>query len=293
MPIDQKQLVKPIRKLRKAVKKLPKVPSPEQVHGLRTQSRRLEASLHALNLDQTKHGQCLLKYIAPIRKAAGKVRDMDVLTGLASTIPLGAKDSGEDAVQLLEQLGADRLRFAKRLHQVVAGKRKRVLRGLKRFFARIDRRIENTQTSKAADQPGRADPTAFVISRTGAVSAWKKLDRNNLHPYRLHIKELRYVLELAQDPDARLLGALGQTKDAIGEWHDWCELESLARELLDGRDLVRKIHLIADQRFSKALKLATDLQRRYFQAERDPRHKGARVLRFKEPILISAARTSA
>jgi CHAD domain-containing protein len=218
---------------------------------------------------------------------------MDALAALAATISHGAGDSDEDRVQLLEKLGAKRLRFAKRLHHVVTDGRKRVLHCLGRFSERIDHLIENAQTTMAGGQPGREAPTEFLISRSGALSAWTRLDRKNLHRYRLGIKEFRYALELAQDPDETLLEALRQTRDAIGEWHDWCGLENFACKLLDGGEFIRQIHSIADRRFADALELATDLQGKYFKAGKEQSRAHPGTVRRKQPILISAARMSA
>lgn len=58
-PLDQRQLVEPNRKIRKAIRKLPTFPAPEGVHALRTQSRRLGAIVYALKLDGTKRASRL------------------------------------------------------------------------------------------------------------------------------------------------------------------------------------------------------------------------------------------
>lgn len=293
MPLDENELIKPIRKTKKAIEKLSSIPSPEEVHGLRTQSRRLEAILHALKLDRRRSGHKLLKHVTPIRKAAGKVRDMDVLIGLASGISCETKAFQERKVQLLEALGAKRRVVAKRLRQLVNGDRKRALRILRNFSSRLDRWIDENQRKGALAQTDRADPAAFTMSRAGALSAWPSLNRSNLHSYRLEIKQLRYVVELSQDADKALLRALGETKDSIGEWHDWCELEDRARELLGSGDLVRQIHAIADQRFQKALRIASNLQNKYFAAQKQNRRTHPGQAQFKEPVLISAAKMSA
>src|ERR1700751_2602183 len=92
MALDQAQLEKTIRKLRKLLKNMPKQPSPEQVHDLRTRIRRLEAITHALMLDRQREGRRLLNVTTSIRRRAGQVRDMDVLTGFASTINVNSED---------------------------------------------------------------------------------------------------------------------------------------------------------------------------------------------------------
>lgn len=264
--------------------------TPEEVHRLRTQLRRLEATLHALKLDRTKRGRRVLESIVPIRKAAGKVRDMDVLTGLASSISAQSSDSGDEVVQLLEDLGARRFRFAERLRQTISRDRK-LTRRLRRVSARIDRWIERAQSTEGDDRPGKADAAASVMSLSGALSAKTRLSRNSLHPFRLKAKELRYMLELAQDPNKELVDALGETKDAIGEWHDWCELETLARDLLGNGELVRQIHSIAGHRLSEALAVAINLQKKYFGAGK--RQGSKRPVRFERPVLTSAAQMSA
>jgi CHAD domain-containing protein len=86
MALDPKELKKPLSKLRKLLKKMPKQPTPEQVHDLRTNTRRVEASLKALQLDRNGEGRQVLKAVTPMRKRAGGVRDMDVLTGFASRV---------------------------------------------------------------------------------------------------------------------------------------------------------------------------------------------------------------
>lgn len=68
MPLDPKKLQDPLRKLRKSLKKLASHPSPEEVHDIRTRSRKLEAILHALMLDAHKPGQRLLGSVAPIAR---------------------------------------------------------------------------------------------------------------------------------------------------------------------------------------------------------------------------------
>lgn len=294
MALDPKQLLKPVRKLERAIKKLAKMPAPEEVHKLRMRTRQLEAELHALRFDRTGRGQRLLKSVTPIRKGAGKVRDMDVLTALAATVPMRSKEDGDhpdDAVvMLLELLGKRRHRSAKRLHQAVSTQRRKALKRLKQFRSHIEKQMKHAR--RANSSVGSTDPAAVAASLAGELAAWPKIDRETLHPYRLKVKELRSILQLAEEPDARLIEALGETKDRIGAWHDWCELESIARQM-HGSDaaLVRRIHSLAEQELQRALKAANDLQGQHFA--RRSGHGGSKPVRVKEPILISAARLSA
>ncbi len=100
--LDPKRVHKPVKKLRNIVKQIPKQPSPEQVHDLRTNTRRPEAVVTALSLDTSRNVKDLLNDLFRVRKRAGKVRDMDVLTAYAASL-----HDGEDQdckVQLLEHL---------------------------------------------------------------------------------------------------------------------------------------------------------------------------------------------
>jgi CHAD domain-containing protein len=67
MALDPKELQKPLSKLRKLLKKMPKQPPPEQVHDLRTNSRRAEATLKALQLDRKRKGKRVLKTLTPLQ----------------------------------------------------------------------------------------------------------------------------------------------------------------------------------------------------------------------------------
>ena len=106
MALDRSRLLKPMKKLEKLVNDLDSQPTPEKVHDLRTNTRRLEAIFEALSLDSQGPGKSMLKDLGRLRKRAGKVRDMDVLTSYASTVHLDGEE--ECTVQLLEHLGAER-----------------------------------------------------------------------------------------------------------------------------------------------------------------------------------------
>ena len=86
MALDAERAAKPIRKLRKLLKKMPEVPSADDIHDFRASSRRIEATIHSLSLDSGQNGKRVWKQIAKLRKRAGKVRDMDVLTDYLSGV---------------------------------------------------------------------------------------------------------------------------------------------------------------------------------------------------------------
>ena len=60
---------------------MPKRPGIEQIHDLRTSSRRFETEVDAFGLSSKPNERRLLPDLRRIRKRAGKIRDLDVLTG--------------------------------------------------------------------------------------------------------------------------------------------------------------------------------------------------------------------
>jgi CHAD domain-containing protein len=187
--------------------------------------------MHALMLDQKGMGQRLLDTVSPIRRKAGKVRDMDVLTASAATL---TRDGEEQCLtQLLEHLSAERLRLVRKLHGAVSQRQKEARRRLKQYseFTAKSAVVSKNGLSKLREWP--ADATAVALQLLDEITAWPRLTRRNLHPYRLKIKELRYILQLGDEGDNGFVDALGEVKDSIGEWHDWTELSSRASELLD------------------------------------------------------------
>jgi CHAD domain-containing protein len=110
MPLDPNKLDKPLVKLRKLVRKMSKVPTQDEVHDIRTNTRRVEATVEALQLSRMRKGRRLLLAVTPIRKKAGNVRDMDVLTDFSAT--LSKNHDRACLVKLLEHLGEERARGA-------------------------------------------------------------------------------------------------------------------------------------------------------------------------------------
>ncbi|HZY74490.1 MAG TPA: CHAD domain-containing protein, partial [Edaphobacter sp.] len=118
MAFDQDALSQSLHRLGKSLKRVRRSAEPEDVHQLRTRSRRLEAAIHALGLEDDPSVRRLLKIVTPLRRKAGKVRDMDVLLGLASRL---ARAGDDDAlVQLLEGLAERRRKAARKLQSSVA-----------------------------------------------------------------------------------------------------------------------------------------------------------------------------
>jgi CHAD domain-containing protein len=234
--LDFEQIQKPGRKLRKLLRKMSARPSPEQVHDFRTNSRQLESTLQAFGLDSSRNGRRVLKPLARLRKRAGKIRDMDVLIGYASNL---RRPDGEQecAIELLEHLGAERRRHAKKFHSAARRKGADLRRDIKRSRKQLLKR-----GSRAQVPGGNHSLPASALQISSELTATARLNHTNLHPFRLKVKALRNILKLSDSPDEKLLDSLGQVKDAIGEWHDYQELISIAEKVLDHGSQCRLIH---------------------------------------------------
>lgn len=272
MALDVSALLKQPRKLRKSVRKIKSDASVAQVHQLRTRTRRMEAMLHALALDSNKNERLLLKALKPVRKRAGKVRDMDVLTGFGSQLHTN-KDQ-ECSVRLLEHLGIQRGRFCRKLAKTTAVHRQEIRRRVKRYQQFLDKCL-NGGRSEAATAEWAAEASALALHVAAELRKSPALNRRNLHEFRLKVKELRYVLEMAPDSDSKFIDALGEVKDSIGEWHDWEELEAIAKEVIQHAKcpVLEEIHSIANERFDRALADANNVRNKYLGTTSKNRRK--------------------
>jgi hypothetical protein len=100
MALDGPGIRRRLRKLRKLPNKAAHRPAPERVHDLRTHARWFEATLEALGLDGGRNARRVRAILETLRRRAGKVRDMDVLTGYAASVAANGEE--ECLVELLE-----------------------------------------------------------------------------------------------------------------------------------------------------------------------------------------------
>jgi len=284
MALNAKRVQKPFRKLRKLLRRMPRQPLPHQVHDLRTHTRELEAMAAALSLDSHSSVKRLLKDLARIRKRAGKVRDLDVLTSYAAILhPQGEEDC---SVQLLEHLGAQRRKKARKLHAVVAKYGSEARGELKQSSRTFERQLCQSEDSDCDPEDAAARATASALKLERELAAPLRLDRRNLHPYRLKVKELRTVLRMAEESDGveAFVDVLGEVKDSIGAWHDWEELLSMAREVLDhgtACKLLRELKRTCGDKYDAALTRTENLRRSYFPG---PRGKNSQSRKPTEPV---------
>ncbi len=258
MEIERENVEKPLRKLRKALKRFPDDPSSQQVHSLRTNARQLEAIVDALMLDSKKKTRQLLRSVTPVRRAAGEVRDMDVL--VANVLALPRDGGGDSLVRLVEHLGERRVESARDLSQTVASRKKTARRSLKQYARLVGKEFRGKNRNLANVEPVAAGLVA-------ELETWPELNEGNIHPFRIKVKQLRYMLQLAREANGGVVDALGQVKDTVGDWHDWQELARIARSVLDPEEdktALKKIEEIGRRKFKDALTVANETRKRYF-----------------------------
>jgi CHAD domain-containing protein len=298
MAMEIESLQKPVKKLRKSLKSFPEDPSADDVHKLRIQSRRLEALAAALALDDVGRPDRLQKEIKPLRKAAGSTRDMDVLT--ANALKLSPGEDEDCLLRLIEHLGNMRTQSARDLTTLVAERRKDVRSELKTFAGRLEDKFDRPRSGKrkSADQTSKdrssSGSAAVALDLVDELREWPRLNAHNLHPFRIKVKLLRYVLEFGEECEDGFAAALGDVKDQVGDWHDWQQLSSLAAKILahPGECPVKKrIAEIEAQKLKQALATANTMRERYFGMEsRGAKPARGTALESNEPVMRSVAK---
>lgn len=261
---DRDALLDPLIDLRGTLKKIAKDITPKRTHDLRTRIRRTRAVLRALEVEDNPRGKRLAKGLQPLYKQAGKVRDMDVLTTFAAR--LDTKGEEKCQARLLEHLVLRRERFARKLDDDIEQSGAGLRRQLRKHIQRIEKQCPSALRS--GTNGGNVKETNPVALRLEVrLVAYSKLTAKNLHAYRKRVKDLRDLLTLAGDQDAKLSDDLRDVKDAIGEWHDWNELARIAAKALDHGEtcgLRKQIDSAAKSHLERALSRANVLQKHAF-----------------------------
>jgi CHAD domain-containing protein len=258
---------KSLRELGKSLESLHGESAPNDVHNLRTASRRVEAIAGVLEAADGKKSRRLVKAIEPVRKAAGGVRDMDVL--LANARKLARYCDGKSLKHLVAHLETARQQNAGQLQHALHHRRKAMREDLKEYSKFVASVAKHAQSSSHSDeQASRAQEVihSSAMNVMRELGDCKPLDADNLHAFRLKVKQLRYTLQLDAQADAGLVEALGDVQRRIGDWHDWHQLEEIARQVLileEDRALLDRIGETAKRRFDRALASANALRGEY------------------------------
>ena len=258
---------KALRELGKSLESLHGESAPKDVHKLRTASRRVEAIAGVLQAVDGKKSRRLVKSIEPVRKAAGGVRDMDVL--LADARKLARYCDGESLGHLVEHLETARQQYAGELQHALHHRRKAVLADLKEYSKFVASAAKHAQSGSHADEKAsraQEEIHSSAMNVLRELGDWQPLEAENLHEFRLKVKQLRYTLQLDAQSDAALVEALGDVQRRIGDWHDWHQLEQIARQALlleEDRALLDRIGETVKRRFDRALAAANALRGKY------------------------------
>lgn len=262
MELDR--IEKSLRRLRKLLKSLPENPAPEQVHQLHTRTRHVEAVAAAIGPVAYQETHHLLKALKPVQKAAGNVRDMDVLA--AGVLALQQDSNSESLTRLIDHLTARRIKNADKLTATLNRQRKSALHSLK-DYARVIESItvcKKPVRSEGVNTPDTQENASSAVSALIAdMARWPALNSRNLHAFRIKVKELFYVLQVFPEPDQELIGKLATVKEVIGDWHDWRQLARIARQVLDTKQdsaLIAQIDTEVKQKFARALAASNALR---------------------------------
>jgi CHAD domain-containing protein len=247
MPVDQERIHSLFGKLSRELGKVATKTQAKNVHLFRTSTRRLEAVVEELVPVPDANLRKLMKQLGKLRRRAGRVRDLDVLSGKLRSLKLAEDPSRK--LDVLRSLAARRKRQEEKL-----------VKALDRNTVReIRKRLKRAEAELVV--PRNLEPAA-VAMRLFAMLArdHEDLTPELLHQYRLKGKRIRYIAELGgEEPQAsKIVEELKRMQDAIGEWNDWLTLSETAEKLADhGRPsaLLSALNNITHAKFRDAIEV--------------------------------------
>jgi CHAD domain-containing protein len=232
--------------------------APEAVHGLRTGSRRLQATLEAMlredapaSLRQPAKGW--LRQLKQVRRTAGTVRDLDVHRKLLEHWIANENSPLEKQAGVLDAwLKGRRKHLASEMQKKIGKRQQELEQRQAAFLAALDSvGLDGGRVPRLAD--------AMALEQfVRAADAMPSLDAENLHDFRKATKKARYVAEsnsVGQEYSS-VAKALKRVQDAIGDWHDWLCLSQEADAALGkgGTELTASLGREVDRHFSAALR---------------------------------------
>ena len=245
MPIAPKRSRVIFQKLDRDLIKLSSKPKAENVHRLRTGTRRLQILLGELSPRLKRSEKKLLKLLGRIRRRAGKVRDLDVQ--LAALRSLKIPQEPRRKTQLMNDLIELRSRQEKKLHKAVNEETVREIR------KRLKRASQDFKPEASRDPLTVARTMLERIRREDGP-----LTEALLHQYRILSKRARYAAEFdGQSSEAiQFIAGLKRLQDALGDWHDWLTLTKTASQQLGEvreSSLVAELHNVTGAKFRNAV----------------------------------------
>ncbi|HZY63975.1 MAG TPA: CHAD domain-containing protein [Edaphobacter sp.] len=233
--------VRPVETLRELVTSLEAAltvvaakPKPKPVHHLRTITRRIEAQIELLAMlsgaeKKRKATEEPVELLGKLRKAAGRVRDIDVQRKL---IKSGTGSQSKEARQLRKILKQHR-------HKEEA----RLLNTLEEHRSKLAKALEVLVEAKEA-----AKPAPFAVAKLAdLVCDWYthnspavSQSAEQMHEIRKAAKMSRYMAESISE-DSKLAQIFEEIQQAGGRWHDWLMLNQIACEELGDSSTLAKL----------------------------------------------------
>jgi CHAD domain-containing protein len=241
---------------------------PKAVHNLRTLTRRLEALLTAAA--EEHRGAVRLHNaidkvrdnLKQIRRAAGAVRDLDVLDKLTQSI--ADESMQQDAESLCHHLSQDREPAAKELQHLLTFVELDIERNLQRTAKRLAALSE--KSTEAATIATRWTKSARPRNGNGQLTS------RQLHNFRKRTKTARYLAELQPESEAaaNLAESLHELQDKIGYWHDCELLAQQANQILGKKSALSKA--VDEQRKTAFRQAMSMLSAREAKKKSSPAH---------------------
>lgn len=247
MPVAPKASHAVFEKLDRNLVKLSSELRPQNVHGIRTGTRRLQILLGELSPKLNRNQKKLLKLLGRLRKRAGKLRDLDVQ--LAALRSLKIPREPRRKTQLMNELIELRRSQEKKLRKAAD---RNTLREIRKRLRRA---------RKDFDPKASGDPLAVAREMLHPVHLGDdKLTEALLHQYRILSKRARYAAEFAeQTPETRrFIVGVKRIQDALGDWHDWLTLtQTASKHLGEVREssLVAELHNVTGAKFRNAVSM--------------------------------------
>jgi CHAD domain-containing protein len=243
MPIARERGKLIFRKMERELLRLSSKQEPDNVHGFRTTTRRLE-TLFQLVPAHGRNQKKLLKTLERIRRRAGKVRDLDVqMAALRSLkVPLEPRRK----TQLMQSLIEVRAEHERKLRKSLKSER---VRELRKRLRKAEREVQFDSVR---------DPLALARQMLeSAVPSNGSVNDESLHRCRLAVKRARYAAEFApkSGETTQFMAQLKRLQDTLGTWHDWLTLTDTAIEQfgeVNESSLVAALHNVTRGKFRQA-----------------------------------------
>jgi CHAD domain-containing protein len=209
-------------------------PKTKPVHRLRTTTRRIEGQLAMLETlpkipEHKKPAREATRLLKKLRRAAGKVRDIDVQLDLIDEIApdTSPKKLKADADKLRKRLLRDRKEFTAKLVKELDRRRSDVTLALEALLAALES-VEKLALS--ATELAQLAERWFAANRPPETAKTED-DANHLHAVRKVAKLARYIAENAPKGAKRpqqMAESFEKLQQSGGEWHDWLVLAEIS-----------------------------------------------------------------